>query len=342
MILEELRMETEHNIRLTSAEIAELWAAYMNDSLAICVLKYFLNKVEDTEIRPVIEYGLELSQSHVNKISKIFEGESYPIPVAFSEEEDMDINAPRLYSDAYFLTFVKQMGQLGMNAYSMTIALSAREDIYDYFSERFSEANKLHKMASRVLLSKGLYIRPPYIPTPVKPDFVKKQNFLTGWFGERRPLTALEIANLYSNIQRNGLGIATLIGFAQTTKSKEVRQFMERGKHIASKHVEIFGSIMRENDLPVSMTWDTDVMDSTTFVFSDKLIMFQTTALIAIGIGYYGTSMSTSPRRDIGLHYTRLTTEIAQYSEDGANIMINNGWLEQPPQSADREKLANV
>lgn len=335
-------MQTEHNIRLTSAELAELWAAYMNDSMAICVLKYFLNKVEDTEIRPVIEYGLELSQSHVTKITKIFEGENFPIPVGFNEEEDVELNAPRLYSDTYFLQYVKQMGQLGMNAYSMAIATSTREDVYDYFSECFSQADKLHKMASRVLLSKGLYIRPPYIPTPTTPDFVKKQSFLTGWFGDRRPLTGLEISNLFANIQRNALGVATLIGFAQTAKIQEVKQFMQRGVDIAKKHVTIFGEVMKEDDLPVPMTWDTEVMDSTTFVFSDKLIMFQTTALIAIGIGYYGTSMSTSPRRDIGLHYTRLSTEIGQYAEDGANIMINNGWLEQPPTAADRQKLANV
>ncbi|WP_307273476.1 DUF3231 family protein [Peribacillus sp. V2I11] len=34
--------------------------------------------------------------------------------------------------------------------------------------------------------------------------------------------------------------------------------------------------------------------------------------------------------------------EIVQYVEGGANIMINNGWLEQPPQTPDRrDQLAN-
>jgi hypothetical protein len=50
-------MESEHNVRLTSAEIAQLWANYMNDTMGHCMLKYFLNKVEDLEIRPILEYA---------------------------------------------------------------------------------------------------------------------------------------------------------------------------------------------------------------------------------------------------------------------------------------------
>jgi hypothetical protein len=30
-----------------------------------------------------------------------------------------------------------------------------------------------------------------------------------------------------------------------------------------------------------------------------------------------------------------------QFAEDGANIMIENGWLEQPPQAIDRDQIAN-
>ncbi|GHI01500.1 hypothetical protein AM1BK_50420 [Neobacillus kokaensis] len=68
-------------------------------------------------------------------------------------------------------------------------------------------------------------------------------------------------------------------------------------------------------------------------------MMFFTTSLIALSIGYYGTSMAMSPGRDLGLHYVRLSAEIAEYAEDGANIMIKNGWLEQPPMAPDRDDL---
>ncbi|WP_396266368.1 DUF3231 family protein [Halobacillus amylolyticus] len=38
--------------------------------------------------------------------------------------------------------------------------------------------------------------------------------------------------------------------------------------------------------------------------------------------------------------YNRLSIEIQKLSEDGANIMIKNRWLEQPPMAPDRIELA--
>ncbi|MDY0395572.1 DUF3231 family protein [Virgibacillus halophilus] len=64
------------------------------------------------------------------------------------------------------------------------------------------------------------------------------------------------------------------------------------------------------------------------------------TTLIASGLGQYGAAMAASPRHDLGVHYTRLMAELANYSNDGAKIMIENGWMEQPPIAADRKKLA--
>jgi hypothetical protein len=37
-------MEQEKQIRLTSAEVSQLWATYMNDSASIPVITYFLEK----------------------------------------------------------------------------------------------------------------------------------------------------------------------------------------------------------------------------------------------------------------------------------------------------------
>jgi hypothetical protein len=31
--------------------------------------------------------------------------------------------------------------------------------------------------------------------------------------------------------------------------------------------------------------------------------------------------------------------EVGQYAEDGANLLIKHGWMEQPPQSVDSNEL---
>ncbi|USK60850.1 DUF3231 family protein [Peribacillus asahii] len=334
-------MGTEHNVRLTSAEISQLWTSYMNDSFTICIVKYFLNNVEDTEIKSVLKYALELAESHIPKLTKIFNYEKFPIPQGFNVNQDVNVNAPRLFSDTYYLNFIAQYGKIGLNANSEGVALAVRDDVDKYYTECLTESMKLHRMANEVLLSKGLYVRPPNIPMPEDVEFVKKKSFLAGFFGDVRPLSALEITNLYANIQRNALGTATLIGYIQVTKNKDVKEFLVQGKDISVNAIESFGQKLKIDNLPIPMTWDGEVTESTTNPFSDKLIMFQICSLISIGLGYYGLGLATSPRRDIGLLYNQKIVEIQPYASKGAKIMIENEWMEQPPLASDRDKLAN-
>lgn len=333
-------MQMDQNIDLTSSELSQIWGAYMGASLASKVLRYFHAKVEDNEIRPVIQDALTLTESHLIKLRTIFEKENKPLPIGFTDQ-DVNVDAPRLYTDNYFLQYIFQMSALGLSAFQMSVTLSTREDIYLFFSEGLREYNQLHQKTMLVLLSKGLYTRPPYIPTPNEVDFVKKQSFLTGWFGERRPLLAIEIANLFANIERNSLGIATLTGFSQVAKSREVKKYLIRGIEIAEKHANIFSSVLKDSQVPTPMGSDAMATDSAQIApFSDKLMLFHTTGLITLGIGFYGISISSNVRKDLATHYARLSAEIGLYSEDGANIMIDNEWLEEPPRMVDRAELA--
>ncbi|MDQ0858805.1 DUF3231 family protein [Bacillus sp. V2I10] len=334
-------MESEHNVNLTASEISQLWSAYMNSSMSKCVFTYFLETVEDNQIRSLLEHSLKLADSHLKKLTEIFNKESYPIPHGLNVKNDVNMTAPRLFSDSFVLYFIKSMGEIALSFYAASKILVVRSDIDQYFSECLTELNKFDTMAKNFLLSKGLFIRSPYMNPPKEVRFIEQQNFLAGWLGKQRPLAAIEITNIFANLQRNALGIVTMLGFSQVAKSTEVARFMVRGKEIASKHVEIFGSLLKENDLPVPMTWASNITSSKVPPFSDKMMMFMTTALIALSIGFYGASMSISPRRDIAFQYVRLTAEIGAYAEDGANIMIKNGWLEEPPLSEDRNKLAN-
>jgi hypothetical protein len=198
---------------------------------------------------------------------------------------------------------------------------------------------ELYKRSTDLLLSKGLFIRSPSLPNLEKVEFVKKQWFMLDVFGEKRPLVASEVANLFSNLQRNALGVATLTGFSQVATDKDVKQFFLKGVEIGDKHVRLFRGKLEESKLPAPMGWNAEITNSTTHTFSDKLMMYVTSGLVSMSIGYYGTAVSQSPRGDIVSMYNRLSTEVQLYSEDGANILIKNGWMEQPPMASDRDEL---
>ncbi len=70
--------------------------------------------------------------------------------------------------------------------------------------------------------------------------------------------------------------------------------------------------------------------------------MFHMALLTSAGLGNYSTAAASSQRNDLMLNYERLSLEIALYAKDGADIMIQNVWLEQPPGTLDKEQLTKT
>lgn len=331
-------MEDKTKIPLTAAEMSTLWMQYLNDSLAECVSKYFVQTVEDPEIKPIVDKLLHTSGSHLDTIKQIFEKDQFPVPVGFSDE-DVNPKAPRLFSDIFITRYYRQMSILAMASSSAALGLVTRPDIVEFHKKVLEESVMVQDLLRGVMLKQGTYIKPPYISVPEKVDFVEKQSFLTGFFGDKRVVTAPEITHLYVNIQTNSIGKALMVGFAQTVKDSEVKDYLVRGAKIAQKHVDTFSHFLQKDNLSAPMTWDSAITSSTEAVFSEKLIMFHVSGMVAAGIGNYGMAMAASPRRDLGVKYASLLPEITAYAEDGAKLMVKNGWLEEPPQADDRKKL---
>lgn len=333
-------MESEHHVELTAAEISNLWTSYQTDSMAACGIKHFLTHIDNDDIREVLEYALKISEEHVRMVTEIFQKENYPIPQGFTEN-DVNLDALRLFTDKLYLLYILNMGEYGMTTYSLALSLSDRSDIIQYYTTCMDETKKLHNWAKEVAKEKGILTRAPSIPKPEQIDFVKDQSFLAGYIGDQRPLLGVEIGSLVYNARRNALGQALITGFSQVAQGKKVRKYFEQGREIAGKHLEVFSSLLNQNYLSSgTMNLTSGVTDSTVSPFSDKLMMYHVAALVASSIGQYGVSMSTSPRHDIGVKYSRLIMEISKYTNEGAKIMIDNGWMEQPPEAANRKDLA--
>jgi Protein of unknown function (DUF3231). len=336
-----MKNETEHSIRLTSPEIASLWTLYQSDTMAVVVLKYMLGKVEDQQIKPVFKDALTLAGEHVQTIDSLFKQENWPTPVGFSDQ-DVNLAAPRLFSDVYWLKYLHVMAIHGLTGYAVALTTATRADSRKYFTECNRESTELYNKSIDVLLSKGVFQRPPYVSTPAHAEFVKKQSFLNGWFGDRRPLNSVEVSNIYFNLNKDIVSRALQLGFSQTAQSREVRDFMIRGAEMSLKHINVFSSILQKNDLPSAQRLESEITNCTVPPFSDKLIMFHTQLLVAAAVAFYGAGMAACMRRDLAVHYQRVITETQLYLEDGANILIKNGWMEQVPQMDDREALTQI
>ena len=331
----------KNGMDLQSSELASLWGSYLNDSMAVCVLKYFLAKNEDPEFAEVIRYALHLSEQHVRTVQDLFAKEGIPTPVGFTEK-DVFVEAPRLYSDPFHMYYINCMSKVGMSFYGFALSQATRADVKSFLTECIQSTIELYNRVADVLLAKGLYMKPPVIPYPERAEFVEKQSFLDGLIGPDRPLTATEVSHLFANLQTNAIGQTLLLGFSQVAEDAQVRAHLTRGMEIAKKHVSVFSSALTDENVDAPMTWAKTVEQSKVPPFSDKIMAYHATFLTSISIGNYGMAFGNSPRKDIAIDYVRLTEEIAEYGNDGANLMIAKGWLEAPPQTADRKLLINA
>lgn len=330
----------EHNPKLTSSEVAALWTAFMQNSMSHCIVQHFAKVNEDPSITEIINTALTHSQFVMDEVKQIFENEKHALPIGFTHE-DVNLEAGRVYSDLFTLRYLKYMASAGTVASAAFLEVLARSDVRNLFSKTSQLFMQLYNDACNLLLEKGTFVRSPTIPPMEKAEYLQHKSFLSGLMGKHRPLTAVELAHISKNTETNSIGRTFLSGFSQTAKSPEVRKFMERGSEIAAKHETIFREILVEDGVPLPSTWDSAISQSIDAPFSDKLMMFHVNSLNAISVGGYGAAIGASLRKDLGGHYTRLVSEILQYANDGVKLMIENRWMEQPPQNVDREALRN-
>lgn len=332
--------EFAYDTRLNSTEIGALWSTYMEYSMSNCMYKHFLISVQDNDIKSLLEFALDIANKRVAWVMETFNKEGLPIPIGFTDE-DVNIKAPRLYSDPFLLYYLINKTKVGIGINGLALTSSIRSDVREFYAHCVSSTTQLYQRTADLLLAKGLYIHPPHIAMHKNTDFVKKQNFLAGYLGRKRPLLTTEISSLFYGIITNSFGKGVLIGFRQVAGSKQVREYMDRGIDLANKIINIYAPILSQEDIPVPMEWDTFVTDSTIPPFSDKLMMAQTLYMNAAGIVNSGSAISTNLRHDLFTVYTRAMVDTANNAESGVNIMIENGWFEEPPRVVDRRDLIN-
>lgn len=125
--------KTNTKEKLTSAEMGKLWATYTGSSMAKCVLSYYLQHVEDDDIKTLLENALKLCEEFMQTCKDIFEKESFPIPIGFGKD-DVNLGAPRLFEDQFYVHYLKYAAKAGMSIYNVGLPLVYRKDVTEFFT----------------------------------------------------------------------------------------------------------------------------------------------------------------------------------------------------------------
>ena len=147
-------MDTNKN-RLTSTEITNLFSQYIQEAMAICVSKYVLETVGDSDVLSLFEFSLQLTKKHVEKLNEFFDIENFPVPDGFTDK-DVKLETPPLFLDIFWLHYLYTTSNIRLSNYSLTLATSIRQDIRDFYFQCNIDAMEIVKNVLKFFYQKVL------------------------------------------------------------------------------------------------------------------------------------------------------------------------------------------
>lgn len=319
--------------KLTCVEIACLWNSYLFESMLHHIFCYFINTTEDKDIKKFIEYCKVTTSLHAHSYMGVFQKEKLPIPRG-TTSEDININAPKLFSDAFYITYIKNMAKFALTNSALAYSECSNIEVRMLYKEQLDRLEEVDKMATEIMKSKKIYVTPPSVELPTQIDFINdKKKFYGGAFVDKRPLSVLEVRQLFINIQSNTVEDSLMQGFIQIASSEDIIKYLEKGKELYYKHLDTFCNAFSEESLPLPPSYAQEVLqvNKDQSPFSERLLLNHTMLLIALGISNYALGIAQSQRKDLMNMYGKIITEMGSYADKGAEILIKNKWLEQPP-----------
>jgi hypothetical protein len=326
--------------RISSSELGTLWLTYQEKTLILRVLEYFMEKADDQQAKNIMGGLWQDLNYYVNKIKEILENDGVVIPIGFTKE-DVNLEAPKLYDNGFDIMFVRILKEVSMGMYTLNMNMAYRDDIISIYEGLTSISQKNYKISTQYLLQKGILSLPPQVTMPKSNEFIENRSYLRGFnlFSEKRALNDIELGILHHGIETNNIGMQLITGFAQCAKNKEVIKYFTKGIDLAKKQIKVFEEILLQSDVQLSAVARSTVTTSKMAPFSDKLMMF--CIHLFNGFGLVGSSFGTifSLRNDLTIKSALIAKDIFTYTKDGINIMIENRWMEEPPQMEDRNQL---
>jgi hypothetical protein len=295
--------------------------------------------IEDESIKATFEDAIKTFAKQKKQIVAFIENEGFPVPIGFTES-DLNKGTEKLFTDIFCLNYLHIMTLYGLLGHTTSLGVSVREDLRHFYDSCDNDAKRMYHQTIELLLEKGNFQRDPYFYPTENPEFISSQDFTDGFFGKGRRLSAPEIISISFNLKKSIMAKTLSIGFSQVTQSKEVRKFLEDSEKTADGQIQAFSKIMHTDNLPVPMSWETEVTTSRDSPFSDKLMMYHIGFLFQAAQVYHGTGLASAMRTDLVTTYEGIILKNLIVTKKWFDIMVKNKWLEQPPLAPNRKEIA--
>lgn len=320
----------------TAGEISNIWRYIIGNQSHLCLLEHWITHAEDEDLRIILQRSKDLAQQIVKDGLELYKRAGFPPPIGFTINKDVIPDAPRLMSDKLVLFILQILSEYGVYGYGLTIGKTETPEVLAFIKKCLVNSTELYQHITEAIYKKGHQHQPAYIAPPKQAELVQEQSFLAGWWGEQRPVSAIEIDSLFYSLRGVMLAKIMLMAFSQIAKDPTVQKYCKRGKEIAAKRVEKLQTLNASENLPFLASYESEITDSSTSPFSDQLIMFEALSLVEIAISRYGNALSIVARRDLSAMFASYIVETGTFLDDGLSLMIEKKWFEQPPMASER------
>jgi hypothetical protein len=324
-------------IELTANEVSNLWSSYLMNSMYQRFFEYFFASTEDSEIKLIIEKMLNQSQKNINELKAIFVKENLTVPLGFTDE-DVRVDALKVFSDTFILHFCFDLTHLSLNTYPIALSDCTRKDVRDHFQVNIAFSVKIQNEIVDLMLSQGVYLKPPQVAIDSEVELADNFMYLNGFFGGSRPLNAPEIANVSRIIHRAQFSKMVFVTFSKLAQTKELKQHFGKGRDGIEKILDSLQEVLDKENIPISASGDYQISDVEMSPFSDKLMLFFVNTCLGIFcFAMVSQAMTSSLRTDIVFKLGKISDDMKKYYGLGLLLAIKEKWFEQPPQAVDRK-----
>lgn len=324
-------------VGLTATEISNLWSSYMMNSMEQRLNEYFFASSENNDIKQVAEKMLNQAKKNINELKEIFNKENLKIPLGFTNE-DVRVDAPKIFSDTFILQICFDLTHLMMSTYPIAFADCTRKDVRAHFQKNIEFTLSLQNEIVELMLAQGVYLRPPQVAIENELEITDSLFYLNGFFGGSRALNAPEIANVSRIIHRAQFSKMVFVTFHELAQAKELKQHFSKGRDGIDKVLQTLQEIFEKENIPMSASGDYYFSDSEVSPFSDKLMLFFVNTCLGIFcFTMISQAKTSSLRTDLVQKLGKISDDMQKFYGLGLLLAIKENWFEQPPQAIDRK-----
>jgi hypothetical protein len=325
---------------LSASEVGTLWLTYIEKTMIMRILEYFMEKSEEKQARNLLGGLWQELDYYVLQMEQLFKEQGIVKPVGFTKE-DVNLEAPPLWDNGFDIMFLRILKEVSMGMYSINMNMAYNDQVMTIYEGLTTVTQKIYKLATLYLLEKGILSLPPKVTMPKTTEFIESKRYMSGFnpFADKRALNTIELGIVHHAIESNNVGMQLITGFAQCAKNKDVKQFFVKGIELCKKQIKTFEEILLEDNVHFSATSGSTVTTSTVAPFSDKLMMHCVYLLNGFSIVGNSFGLFFTLRNDLIMKMALLSKDIFFYGQEGVEIKIKHGWFEEPPQMEDRAAI---